>query len=561
MKRFLSILCVWLTIAGPVWAQTPLKQSTAVTVKLGPFVDDDGITAATGLTLSQADFRLSKNGGDMAQKNESSSATHDELGVYDVALNTTDTNTLGILRVDVGESGTLPYYRVFVVLPANVYDSLYGSDKLETDLVQINGQTTPVGQLEEAFDNDNTGGDLDLSTLRVTSTTAFIGATTVTGDVTHDGALILNKGLNISQSASNAAAVTLNGNGTGPGLEAYSGSGAAAHAVIFGATSTNGDALRLVKAGTGVDLRGNITGNLTGTVSGNVGGIAGTITTLDALDTAQDSQHTTTQSAITSIDGLVDSIYAFLDGAPTFGEAMDDQGYTGALATQLETNVDAQISEIEAGGGGDSAQLLQSTTIATLTNQTVFTLTAGSADNDAYNGAMAVITDQSTSTQKSFVPVSDYVGSTKQVTLGSTPKFTIATGDGIKIVAVKNPLLSPFDASRRNTWRFDSDRQITAPNRVVLPIPFDGVAKFDISEVLPDNDSIESVSSVSISPTAGDEPDLGTAAVMPDKDAILIPIDTNDAGDPCDTGTYTITVTYVTEGDQTDTKKGILVVQ
>ena len=52
-----------------------LKQSTAVTVKIGPFVDeDDGKTAETGLTISQADVRLTKNGGNMAQKNESSAA-------------------------------------------------------------------------------------------------------------------------------------------------------------------------------------------------------------------------------------------------------------------------------------------------------------------------------------------------------------------------------------------------------------------------------------------------------------------------------------------------------
>ena len=43
-----------------------LKQSTAVDVILGPFVDeDDGKTAETGLTIAQADVRLSKNGANM----------------------------------------------------------------------------------------------------------------------------------------------------------------------------------------------------------------------------------------------------------------------------------------------------------------------------------------------------------------------------------------------------------------------------------------------------------------------------------------------------------------
>ena len=56
-----------------------IKQSTASTVKLGPFLDDtDGKTAETGLTISQADIRLSKNGGAFAQSNNIAGATHNE---------------------------------------------------------------------------------------------------------------------------------------------------------------------------------------------------------------------------------------------------------------------------------------------------------------------------------------------------------------------------------------------------------------------------------------------------------------------------------------------------
>ena len=48
---------------------TWLKQNTAITIKLGPFVDeDDGKTAETGLTIEQADVRLSKNGGNMPRR-------------------------------------------------------------------------------------------------------------------------------------------------------------------------------------------------------------------------------------------------------------------------------------------------------------------------------------------------------------------------------------------------------------------------------------------------------------------------------------------------------------
>lgn len=113
-----------------------LKQSTAVDIKLGPFVDaTDGVTAETGLTLSQADIRLAKNGGAWAQKNQSSSATHEENGWYEVSLDSTDTNTLGILMVAVHESGALPVFKEFCVIPANVYEALVNG----TEFLEVTG--------------------------------------------------------------------------------------------------------------------------------------------------------------------------------------------------------------------------------------------------------------------------------------------------------------------------------------------------------------------------------------------------------------------------------------
>lgn len=88
------------------------------------------------------------------------------------------------------------------------------------------------------------------------------------------------------------------------------------------------------------------------------------------------------------------------------------------------------------GAGGTNPFLLQTTTIATLASQTSFTLTAGSADNDAYNGATVVVTDSVTSTQKAVGVVLDYVGATKTVTLKDNPAvFTMAVGDTIDILA------------------------------------------------------------------------------------------------------------------------------
>lgn len=58
-------------------------------------------------------------------------------------------------------------------------------------------------------------------------------------------------------------------------------------------------------------VTGNVGGNVTGSVGSVLGGInttAGVITTLDGLDTAQDSQHSTTQGLVTTVATVVDSI-------------------------------------------------------------------------------------------------------------------------------------------------------------------------------------------------------------------------------------------------------------
>ncbi len=65
-----------------------------------------------------------------------------------------------------------------------------------------------------------------------------------------------------------------------------------------------------------VAITGNITGNLSGSVGSVLGGInttAGVITTLDALDTAQDTQHSTTQGLVTTADAVVDAIKVITD--------------------------------------------------------------------------------------------------------------------------------------------------------------------------------------------------------------------------------------------------------
>ena len=105
-----------------------LKQSTASqAILIGPFVDSaDGVTSETGLTISNTDIRLSKNGGNMAAKN-SGGGTHDENGWYTITLDATDTDTVGTLQISVIESGALPVFIDVQVLEEKVYDGLFAA--------------------------------------------------------------------------------------------------------------------------------------------------------------------------------------------------------------------------------------------------------------------------------------------------------------------------------------------------------------------------------------------------------------------------------------------------
>ena len=153
-----------------------LKQSTAVTLKIGPFLDEtDGITVTPSLSITQPDVRVSKNGGGFAQKSAAGTAAYDEAGYYDISLSTTDTDTLGATKVAIHKETALPVWEEFSVLPANVYDSMFSTDKLQVDITEVNG----VAQAA-TLDTIKTAVDLNQSSLIVidgkASQIASIGA-------------------------------------------------------------------------------------------------------------------------------------------------------------------------------------------------------------------------------------------------------------------------------------------------------------------------------------------------------------------------------------------------
>lgn len=128
-----------------------LKQSTSVVLSFGPFLlNSDGVTLVVNLVGTGANqtentstgIRLSKNGGAFAARHATATAsTYDAFGNYLVTLDTTDTGTLGALRVQFADGAHFcPVWQDFEIVAANIYDSFVGGgDVLDISAIQILG--------------------------------------------------------------------------------------------------------------------------------------------------------------------------------------------------------------------------------------------------------------------------------------------------------------------------------------------------------------------------------------------------------------------------------------
>lgn len=326
-----------------------LRQSTAVTVPIGPFVDStDGDAEETGLTIAQADVRLSKNGAASAQKNNATSASHDADGVYLCPLSTTDTNTLGQLVAWVHVAGALFAKHVFMVLPANAYDSLVlGTDALDVSLIQWLG-TAPLA----------------LTSQRVEGLVGAMAANVLT------------------------------------------------------ATAINADALTAAK----------FAADVTTEFQDGLATAASLSTAQTDLTTIKGYLDTEVAAILAAVDTEIAAIKAKTDNLPSdpADQSAVEAAITAAVAALIAENADLFDFGI-----------MNSTTIASLTSQTVFRVTDGSANDNAYNGRIGVVKDSATDLQRCIVHILDYSGATKEITLAADPAiFTMAVGDYITITSV-----------------------------------------------------------------------------------------------------------------------------
>lgn len=106
-----------------------LRQSTnSQTVIFGPMLDDtDYKSFENGLTIANTDILLRKAGGASAAKNSGGATADGARGRYAMTLDATDTNTVGILRVDVYVAGALAWWGTWTVLEEAIYDALFAA--------------------------------------------------------------------------------------------------------------------------------------------------------------------------------------------------------------------------------------------------------------------------------------------------------------------------------------------------------------------------------------------------------------------------------------------------
>ena len=226
-----------------------LRQSTASQeVLLGPFVSDtDFKTPQTGLTILNTDILLWKSGATSEVTKNSGGATHISSGRYYTVLDATDTNTVGMLEINVVESGALPVKSKYYVLTQSVYDSLFSS--------------ASTGPLKPTVDN---------RTLDITAT----GAAGIDwGNVENQSAMVSlsNTNIQLCTDVDNVGFVNILNAGA-----------ITSSSINPGALNGKGD-WNIGKTGyalssTGLNLITAWTVNLTGNVSGSVGSVTSPVT-------------------------------------------------------------------------------------------------------------------------------------------------------------------------------------------------------------------------------------------------------------------------------------------
>lgn len=269
----------------------PVRQSTAVELPIGPVFDADGV-AVTDCVVG--DFKIKKTTGNFAALNGSATLAYVSAGMYDLVLTTSDVDTVGDCTVAIDDTTNACAPLRMKVVEEAVYDAIFAAS--------ANGiPDTLLGYIQLMLRSD-----AGIATDRATEL-GHINADEGSGAGSYDNTAAPSVALTTTSRDAVADAVW--------------------DEVCSGHT-TNGTYGKAFSGATSVYL---------------ASGIAGTINTLDALDTAQDSQHGTTQSAVGALNNLsAAQVNAEVD------TALSDWGKTGfsLASTGLNAIVPADPSAI-----------------------------------------------------------------------------------------------------------------------------------------------------------------------------------------------------------------------
>jgi len=336
-----------------------IKQSTAVILKMGPFLDDtDGKTAEAGLTIAQADIQISKNGGAFAQTSAASpTTTYDADGWYPIPLTTTDTGTVGNLKVQVAMAGALPVWQECMVVPANIYDSLIGgTDTVQADVTQWTGNAVIATDINGCPKVDAHGWK---GTALAAADTAGYPKVTVksgtgTGEIATASGVAQANVVNWNSGALPTLATTAdvwaytNRTLTGPdnitSTDAEIQLGTDARVKVSADAHTAGATVAAVTGNVGgsvasvVGAVGSVTGNVGGNVTGNVGGnVTGSVGSIAAGGIAAATFAAGAINAAAIADGAIDAGSIATDGARKIADEHLDRDMSDVSDTSSET--------------------------------------------------------------------------------------------------------------------------------------------------------------------------------------------------------------------------------
>ena len=176
-----------------------LRQSTATTVQMGPFVEvSDGYSyKATTITLASGVLKYVYP--NLAVVGSTGAVSLADPGWLSIPLSVSDTAVAGMFMLRMGNAtNNLPVWREYLIVPQLVYDSMIlGTDNLQVDVIQVTG-SAPSNAAIGSVANLTTG-------VAVTSIAAGVGANVSS----------INAGVGVNASSINggaATAITFNAN-------------------------------------------------------------------------------------------------------------------------------------------------------------------------------------------------------------------------------------------------------------------------------------------------------------------------------------------------------------